>query len=303
MDNLETLKSIKRITNIRRIELDEEIKSLLGLELSKIAEENSKHLYAYRIEYKTKCGKCIGYIVEPKVGDNLPVIIWNRGGNRDFGAIKHGMLFLNRSMIAPLVKEGHILAMTQYPGVAGGDGLDKMGSDEDLASITDLYEIIKQYKRADKNKVGMYGHSRGGKMVYMLLARVKWIKCAVIIAAPTNEVSVSRPGWKEIQKKIWGGSLKENKKRSALYWANKIYKKAPLLIMHGTADWRVDPLDSLQMSIKLYENKVPHRLIMYEGADHDIGEFMNQFHKQAINWFERFLKNGEKLPDLKPHGK
>jgi dipeptidyl aminopeptidase/acylaminoacyl peptidase len=303
MDNFEILKSIKQITDVRRIELKDEFKGLIGPVFTKIAEENSQKIYAYRIEYKTKCGKCIGYIVEPREGDNLPVVIWNRGGNRDFGMIKHEMLFTNYSLIAPLALNGNIVIATQYPGVEGGEGLDKMGSDEDLASITDLYEIIKQYKRADKSKVGMYGHSRGGLMTYMLLARVKWIKCAVIGAGPTNEFDVSRKDWEKTQKELWGGSKLENKKRSAQYWPEKISRKTPILIMHGTADWRVDPLDSLKMSIKLYENKVPHRLIMYEGADHIFAEVRAQYNKQAINWFERFLKNNEDIPNLEPHGK
>lgn len=31
--------------------------------------------------------------------------------------------------------------------------------------------------------------------------------------------------------------------------------------MHGTADWRVNVLDSMDLSRKLYQQKVPHRLI------------------------------------------
>jgi len=73
--------------------------------------------------------------------------------------------------------------------------------------------------------------------------------------------------------------------------------------MHGTADWRVNPLNSLQLSEKLYKDKIPHRLIMYEGADHGLTEVYYGYQNEVFHWFERFLKKGEKLPNLKPHGK
>lgn len=59
----------------------------------------------------------------------------------------------------------------------------------------------------------------------------------------------------------------------------------------------------MEMSLELYKNKVPHRLIMYEGADHGISEFYEDYKKQTIEWFDRFLKKKERLPNLKPHGR
>lgn len=102
---------------------------------------------------------------------------------------------------------------------------------------------------------------------------------------------------------MYGGSLAERKKRSAIYWANKLYKKTPLLIMHGTADWRVNPLDSIHLAEKLYENQVPYRLVVFEGTDHALNENAKTAEMLTFEWFERFLKKDEKLPVLKPHGK
>ena len=41
---------------------------------------------------------------------------------------------------------------------------------------------------------------------------------------------------------------------------------------------------------------------MYEGGDHGLSEFRKESNAQIIDWFERYVKNGEKLPNLKPHG-
>lgn len=134
---------------------------------------------------------------------------------------------------------------------------------------------------------------------------MKWIKAAVIIAAPADEVNAPkfRKGWREHQISLYGKSKKEQIKRSALYWPEKIYKKTPLLIMHGSADWRVNVQDSIRMAEKLHQQKVPIRLVIYEGADHGLTEFKEESHQQIYSWFKRFLKNSESLPNLKPHGK
>lgn len=304
-DNLNEIKNIPLILEAKRIKLTKLIKEKLGTHWSKSAITNSRKIFASKIIYKSKGKKIVGYIVEPREGKNLPCIIWNRGGSRDFGMIKLGELFTDYSIIAPLAKRGYIIIATQYPGVAGGEGLDEMGSDDDIASILDLYKILKYYKRADTTKVGMGGFSRGGMMTYMCLARVKWVKAAVVRAAPSDEVGAPkfRKEWEEHQKRMYGGSIAEKKKRSAIYWVDKFSKRTPLLVMHGTADWRVNQQDSIKMAQELYKNKIPFRLILFEGADHGLTECREEYKRQVFDWFDRFLKKGEKLPNLKPHGR
>lgn len=301
-DNLNEIKNIPLILEARRIKLTKLIKEKLGTHWSRGAIANNKKIFAYKIFYKSRGKKIVGYVVEPREGKNLPCIIWNRGGTRDFGMIKLGDLFSGYSTLA---KRGYIIIATQYPGVAGGEGLDEGGSDDDIASILDLYRILKYYKRADTTKVGMGGSSRGGMMTYMCLARVKWVKAAVVKAAWSDEVGAPkfRKEWEEVQKRIYGGGIAEKKKRSAIYWVAKFSKRTPLLVMHGTADWRVNPQDSIKMAQELYKNKIPFRLILFEGADHRLTECREEYERQVFDWFDRFLKKGEKLPNLKPHGR
>ena len=141
-------------------------------------------------------------------------------------------------------------------------------------------------------------------MAYLMLAKVTWIKAAVIGAAPTDQFkqAYEREGWREHQIKIWGKSKSELKKRSPIKWVDQITKKAPILIMHGSADWRVEANHSINMSAELYKLKIPHRLILFEGADHAISEFKREYTTQTINWFDRFLKKSESLPNMEFHG-
>jgi dipeptidyl aminopeptidase/acylaminoacyl peptidase len=299
-DNLEKIKKLPLVLEASRINL-KEIPTILDSKLLKLAKQNASDIFVYKIIYKSQSHKVVGYIVEPRKGKKLPNIIWNRSGSNNIGEIKIEHLF---TKIADFAKHGYITITTQYSGNGGSEGKDEFGG-RDIEDVLNLYKILKGYNRSDISKVGMYGVSRGGLMVYLALARVKWIKAAVAISAPANQVLAPsfRKGWKEYQVKMYGGSLKENKKRSPVYWTEKFNKKTPLLIMHGTSDWRVNPMDSIRVAEKLYENKVPCRLVIFEGADHSISEYLENRIEYTFNWFDRFLKKNEKLPILTPHGK
>lgn len=155
--------------------------------------------------------------------------------------------------------EGCVVIATQYPGAEGGDGFDQYGGEDDLKSIKRLRDILKSLSIADHTRLGMKGHSRGGLMTYMMLREVRWIKAAVVAAAPTDQIRMGkhRADWREHQVKRWDTTHEETIKRSPLHWADELPKKVPILIMHGSSDWRIDPLDSIDISRSLLQQKVP----------------------------------------------
>ncbi len=300
-DNIDILKSIDGIVDVKSIILDQELKDKIGSDYVLEAEKNSKLINVYRMVYLSQGHRVVGYIVEPKEGENLPCVIYNRGGSGDFGSIKIGHLFLRLSLFA---KAGYITIFSQYSGNAGGEGVDEMGG-TDIEDVLNLYPILKKYSRADASRIGMYGASRGGMMTYLALARTDWIKAAVIVAGTTDLLTKKefRPEMEDHYIKMFGGNEEELKKRSVLYWADKLPKNVPILLMHGTADWRVNPLDSIRMAEELYKNKVPYRLVIFEGGDHYLSEQKQQSSEMSIDWMNRFVKNCESLPNLEFHGK
>ncbi|MFM2357398.1 MAG: hypothetical protein RJA61_135 [Candidatus Parcubacteria bacterium] len=300
--SLKILKTIPLILDVKKISLHLGIREKLGDQLWEKAVSNSKKINIYRIIYKSGGNKVVGFIIEPRKNSaKLPCIIWNRGGTGDFGSIKQGQLFLELGKFA---KEGYLVIASNYSGSPGSEGVDDMGG-KNLINILDLYKILKIHPCVDIKRIGMYGWSRGGMMTYMCLAKVRWIKVAIIGAGPTDEIEAPqfRKGWREHQIGIYGESREEQIKRSALYWPEKFSKKTPLLMMHGTADWRVNPADSICLAEKLYKNKVPFRLVMFEGGDHGLNDFKDEVDRLEIEWFEKYLKHGEKWPSLKPHGR
>ena len=300
-DNSELLAKIPGILQVKRIIFTKEYEKLVGPVFAKIAKRNAKNMFVYRILYRSQGHKVVGYILEPRTGNDLPCIIYNRGGSGEFGIIKIWLLFAD--IPQKLATEGYIVIASQYSGNDDGEGKDELGGG-DIEDVLTLQKIIKKYRRANANKVGMYGISRGGMMTYLSLAKVKWIKVAVIVGGETNLIRMEklRPEMIGLHKEMFGGSLAEKKKRSALFWPHLFPKKTPVLIMHGCSDWRVSPLDSIELSQKLLELHIPHRLVLYEGADHSLSENTNESTKMTISWFDRFLKNHEPIPNTKPHG-
>ena len=141
-------------------------------------------------------------------------------------------------------------------------------------------------------------------MVYMLLRKFRWIKAAVIGGAPTDQFKAAqeREGWREHQISLWGKSRSALLARSPIKWADELPKNAPMLIIHGSADWRVLTSHSILMSKELYDNKIPHKLIIFEGADHGITEFRGEYKEESVSWLKRYLGKERKLPNLNPHG-
>lgn len=296
------ISSNRSIVSVDQYDLSDKLDFLSDVVKIKSVQDDLSCVEMYRFVYKLRKIKVVGYIVIPKKQvHKIPCIVHLRGGSRDFAALTP------RAIYGQLVKyalEGYVVISTQYPGVEGGDGQDKFGGSDDIASIIKLKDILKSISIADTDRIGIKGHSRGGLMSYMILKEVKWIRAAVIAAAPADQVrqAKERTKWREHQISLWGKSKRELICRSPLRWVNNLPKKVPILIMHGSADWRVSPLDSIEMSREMYKYNIPHRFILFEGADHAISEYKAEYYKQSLDWFDRFLKNKEPLPDLKLHG-
>ncbi len=263
---------------------------------------NSNKVRVFAITYESNGHAVVGYIVEPReLNSKTPGIIYNRGGTRDFGAIKMGTLFY---FLAEIASWGYIIFASQYSGGPGSEGEDEWGG-ADLDDVIVLHEIAKSHPYVDSERIGMMGVSRGGMMTYLALKKLSGIKAAVIRSGATNLIRS-----KEFRSKMWtmyqelfGENVEEEcRKRSIVYSANELPDTTPLLIMHGTADWRVSPEDALEISSELLRHKKPHRLIMYEGADHGLIEVHDEVMHETRNWLDKFVKNSTTLPNLLPHG-
>ncbi|MFK7937270.1 MAG: alpha/beta hydrolase family protein [Saprospiraceae bacterium] len=260
----------------------------------------------YGITYLSDGLKINGFMAKPKKRSNYPCVIYNRGGNRDFGALKgiHGALMLGR-----IAKEGYVVIASQYRGNGGSEGQEEFGGKE-VNDVVILTEVLKEVESADTEKIGMYGWSRGGMMTYIALTKTDKIKAAVVGGAVSDnyETIKDRPNMEtkvlaELIPNYQARKEEELSRRSAIKWADKFSKEVPILMLHGNADWRVKPEQSLKLALEFEKYRIPYRLIMFEGGDHGISEHKKEVNEEVINWFDRFLKNGEPIPDMEYHGR
>ena len=271
--------------------------------------ENFKYLDSieiYRITYLSDGLKINGLLVKPKKEGTYPCVIYNRGGNRDFGELKiaHGAITLGQ-----IAKEGYVVIASQYRGNGGSEGQEEFGG-KDVNDVTILTEVLKEIEDADPNNIGMYGWSRGGMLTYLALTKSEKIKAAVVGGAVSNNFNTikDRPAMETQVLSELIPNYAENKnselaKRSAIKWVEKFPKDVPILMLHGNSDWRVKPEQSLNLALEFEKHRIPYRLIMFEGGDHGISEHQEEVQEQVLKWFDRYLKNGEILPNMEYHGR
>ena len=78
--------------------------------------------------------------------------------------------------------------------------------------------------------------------------------------------------------------------RSIINFPEKLSKTTPILIIRGNADARVLPHDSLDLSYKLLDLKIPCRLVMLKGGDHFLKSHRKEVNDMRKNWFEKYLR-------------
>jgi dipeptidyl aminopeptidase/acylaminoacyl peptidase len=91
--------------------------------------------------------------------------------------------------------------------------------------------------------------------------------------------------------------------RSAIRWPEKLHKSTPILLLQGSADWRVDPRQTLAMAGALLDAKHPFRLIVFEGGDHGLSEYRDEVAGAQREWLARYVRDRKPWPSLEPHGR
>ena len=246
------------------------------------------------------------FMAYPKGSEKLPAIIYNHGGNREFSKIYP---FNVVDLLARMASWGYVAIASQYRGTDGGDGQEEFGG-SDVNDVLNLIPLLENMPQADAGKIGMFGKSRGGMMTYLSLMKTNKIKAAAVIGGVADLQMMDDERGGEMEKTVysqlipnyWMNKDSVLKERSAITRVHEISKTCPILIMHGTSDWRVPPMEAINMASAFQQEKIPYRLVMIEGADHGLTEFKEETDLMLKEWFGRFLINNEQLPQLEKHG-
>ena len=260
----------------------------------------------YKITYFSDGLHVTGYLAEPIKDGKFPCIVSNRGGNREFGQWSEmGLAYF----LGTMASWDYVVIASQYRGNDGGEGQEEFGG-KDVNDVLNLVNTLKEVPKADTNRIGIQGGSRGGMMTYLALKESCDFKAASVTAGAANSFAniESRPEmekhvYSELIPNYWENKEVELKARSAVFWADEMCKTTPLLIMHGSGDWRVLPEESMELVDKLYKAKHPTRFILFEGADHGIREFRTDMFYEMKRHFDYYVRDLNPPPNMEPHGR
>jgi dipeptidyl aminopeptidase/acylaminoacyl peptidase len=230
-----------------------------------------------------------GYICKPKdLSLKYPLILWNRGGDEKNGKLDN---FLAWGILGEIASWGYIVLASQYRKK------DEFGGREinDIMNLLKIGMLLEEY---DGVNIGVEGWSRGGMMTYQLLTKLKFIKCAVIVAGLADlRTNIE----KNAKLKSKFSSLfpnanedkinEEIKKRSAVEFYNDIDMDTPIMLIHGTNDNKVLYEDSVNMYMRLIEKSRAE--IVFETIDRG-DHYLSKNRKEAQilrkQWFDKYLK-------------
>jgi dipeptidyl aminopeptidase/acylaminoacyl peptidase len=200
------------------------------------------------ITYLSDGLKVKGYLATPKAGGKLPCVIFNRGGNQSFGALSDLGAALRLGKIASW---GYVVVASQYRGNLGGEGREEFGGIA-VNDVLHLIPLLESLPQTDPSRIGMYGWSRGGMMTYIALTQTDRIAAAVVGAGMADSFdTIQRRS--DMDQQVYAELVphyREDKEtalaaRSAIHWPERLHKRTPILLLHGSADWRVHPTQAL----------------------------------------------------------
>ncbi len=268
------------------------------------AKSQAENIDFFRITYLSDGLKVTGYLAIPKKAGKYPCVIANHGGNRESGTWND---FKVMRFFGEVASWGYVVVGSQYRGNAGSEGMEEFGG-SDVNDVLNLIPFLSQIDKADTSRIGMYGWSRGGMMTYLALTKTDKIKAAIVGSGMADAFiqTKKRPEMDSVFAELAPGYFQNRdsvlKSRSAVYWADKICKATPLLLLTGSADWRVSPEEQLEMVSRLYAIKHPFRFEFFEGGQHSLIEHLDEVNHVTRNFLDTYVRDRKTWPSLEPHG-
>ncbi len=240
-----------------------------------------------RLMYRSSGLRVTGYVLRPATPGPHPVILWLRGGNRDFAKIEQVTL-LNLNWLA---EAGFVVIAPQYRGVDGGEGGDEFGG-ADVDDVMALVPLAHSLPEADPSRLYVLGGSRGAMQATIAMRRGLPVRAAAFRGGMFDLKTLlsRRPtfekGWREMMPDFAIDPVAAMERRSAVFWANELH--TPILMVHGRQDWR-SPLDGAQaFGAKLALAGVPHKLVVYERDEHQLALHRTEWLSEVVKWFKTY---------------
>ena len=252
------------------------------------------HLSACRrIVYGSDGLKVAGFIWEPAerpAGAKLPVVIALRGGNGELGKWTSGQ----RNSMAALTGAGFIVIGVQYRGVDGGEGQEEFGG-ADVHDVLAASELARRLPEADPDNVFLEGFSRGGMEAMLALGAGARVNAAVLVS-PWTDLELEAKLRPALVGNVWSKLIPnfaaDPAGALAAHSGVRIAKAKdlpPLLLMHGEADWRASPKNSIEVADILKARGRPYAIHLFDGDVHGLLWNWRERDRLEIAWFRAHM--------------
>ena len=230
-------------------------------------------------------------------GGPYPLVVMNHGGPHS--ASGHSFSFKNLLFAA----HGYLVFLPNFRSSTGyGDAFKwatwgSWGTKDGEDVMAGIDHLVARY-RADRERVGSTGHSYGGILTNWLITRYpERFRAAIPGAGESNWTSnyalsdVARTKETEFFGPPWDPRTRQIMiEQSPVLNSGGV--KAATLFIHGEVDYRVPLEGSIQLYTSLKKQRVPTKMIIYEGMPHSISGHWNQVHRMMseLGWWETYLK-------------
>ncbi len=267
----------------------------------------------YIASYLSEGNKIYGLLTVP-FGDppetGWPVIIFNHG------YIPPDIYQTTSRYVAyvdAIARHGYIVFKPDYRGHGNSQGTPSgaYGSPDYVVDVLNAMTSMENYPGADRNRVGMWGHSMGGyitlrAMVIRPDVKVGVIWAGVVASYPDlvtmwhrTPVAPGTPSPTPGLNRGWRGGLSSmygTPDQNPAFWdsisANAYLQdlSGPLQLHHGTADHEVPLIFSQTLYDQVQAAGGTVELYVYPGADHNLAEPFSLAMQRTLTFFDRFLK-------------
>ena len=247
-----------------------------------------ENLNISRINYKSNNLLLEGLIFKPQGQGKFPGVIFLHG---------HGSSAWDASLIGYfLTRAGFAVFIPSMIGYGLSEGESDFNGPETVKGVIDGVKIFLKEKNVDKNRVGIWGISRGATVAALIVTKEPLLFKAAIFQSGAYEMKSSYettkiPGIKRVMLEEMGGKNKDQFfVRSPIYQIEKVL--CPILILHGAQDERILVQQAKLLDTKLKELKKEHKTIILPKAGHFLTRLTRK--KYVFPFLKKYLS--KRLP-------
>jgi dipeptidyl aminopeptidase/acylaminoacyl peptidase len=234
-----------------------------------------------------------------KQGTKVPLVMW--AYPREFGDADSASQVTGSPNAFTLLRGGShmFLLLSGYaifdnptmPIIGPGETANDTYVEQLVASAQAAVDKVVEMGVADRDRIGVGGHSYGGFMTANLLAHSRLFRAGFAESGAYNR-SLTPFGFQSERRTFW--EVPDlYAKMSPFWYANQI--KDPILLMHGEADDNTGtyPINSERLFAAIKGHGGIVRLVMLPNEAHGYAARETLLHVLAerLNWFDKYVKN------------